>query len=156
MIIRDNKGYEENSNFPDTNFCPNDPRVLFIIDQTTVEGKELTDKIREFFPTDENGPYYDFVTNEEGELIDIIDLRIQAVIDIPQASVDQVVTVTATLPIDTQDTEVIFKVEDGPDIIEPVSNDTAEHPFAFSAPGNYTITVTTPNHGCATVEVTVA
>jgi len=149
MIIYSNKGFEQCSKFPAENLYPDNPDVLFVVDETIDEGKALAAKVMQLYP------YYDFVTNEAGELVDVVDIRIKASVDIIQAVVDQVVTVTATLPTNTQDTEVVFRVDDGPDIVESVTNGQAEHSFAFSLPGVYTITVSSQNHGTAAVEVTV-
>lgn len=150
MIVRRTKDYEQHVQFPNENFNPELTDVAFIVDETTEEGKALAAKIKDLTP------FYDFVTNEAGKLIDVVDTKIQAFADMTRAAIDQVVTVTATLPANTTDTEVIFKVDDGPEIVEPVTNSQAEHSFAFSQPGVYTITVRSQNHGSASVEVTVA
>jgi hypothetical protein len=71
------------------------------------------------------------------------------------ATVNAVVTVTATLPADTPDAEVTFQVDGGQSYTEPVVNGQASHAYAFSLPGTYRIQVSSAHHGQAVVEVIV-
>lgn len=71
------------------------------------------------------------------------------------AAVNAVVEVTAALPPDTPDTEVMFAVDGGTPVTEPVVQGQAVHAYAFAQPGTYRITVSSQHHGTAVVEVTV-
>lgn len=71
------------------------------------------------------------------------------------AAVDTTVTVTATLPADTQDTQATFQVEGGSAISEDVVDGQASHAYVFVSPGTYQINVSSVNHGRAVVEVVV-
>jgi hypothetical protein len=71
------------------------------------------------------------------------------------AGVNDIVTVTASLPPDTPDTEVTFQLVGGQAYIEPVSSGQASHAYAFAQPGVYEIAVSSAHHGTATVEVTI-
>ncbi len=61
MIIRQDKTYETNSSFPDSDWYN---EGNYIIDETIEEGKELAKKIKS------NYPYYDLVI-ENNKVIDI-------------------------------------------------------------------------------------
>ena len=67
MIIREDKGFEINSEYTNINFYPEDTTVKYIVDESTGEGKLLSQRIIQVYP------YYDFV-EESGQLIDIIEL----------------------------------------------------------------------------------
>lgn len=64
MIVRPDKSYEINSNFPNTNWYENEPDN-FVVDETTEEGATLAAKIVAAHP------FYHFVLDEKGRLIDI-------------------------------------------------------------------------------------
>lgn len=64
MIIKKNKSYSFNSANTSGDFS--DSNALFVIDEKLDENKSLIQKIVV------NAPYYDFVLDEEGKLIDII------------------------------------------------------------------------------------
>lgn len=68
---------------------------------------------------------------------------------------NSVVTVTATLPPDSPDTEARFQVYGGDFYSSPVVSGQADHTYVFSAPGTYRIAVLSAHHGTAAVEVTV-
>ncbi len=73
------------------------------------------------------------------------------------AAVNATVEVTATLPLNTPDTEVIFTLRGGgTPIKEPVVQAKAVHAYAFASAGTYRIAVSSAHHGTAYVEVTVA
>lgn len=59
MVIYEDKTYTTNSLFPNTDWTG---KAKFIVE----DGCELCNKIRELYP------YYEFVLNEEGKLIDVI------------------------------------------------------------------------------------
>lgn len=67
MIIRADKNYETNSAYPNLDWY-NDGTVLYVVDETTPEGVVLANKIKSA------APYYDFVLDAEGDLIDITEL----------------------------------------------------------------------------------
>lgn len=71
------------------------------------------------------------------------------------AAVNDTVTVTATLPGGSPDTEVTFQLEGGAAYQEPVTAGQASHAYAFSLAGAYRITVSSAHHGAQTVEVTI-
>lgn len=62
MIVRANKTYETNSLFPNMDWYN---EGNYVIDETTEEGQLLAQKIIE------NYPYFNFVLDSEGNLIDI-------------------------------------------------------------------------------------
>lgn len=62
MIIRQDKVYEQNSGYPNTNFTEHEG--VLIVDETTVDGKALADKVIQC------SPYMDFII-ENGQLIDV-------------------------------------------------------------------------------------
>lgn len=63
MIVRQDKIYEQNSMYPDSNFT--DHLNVFIIDETTGAGRALAEKIIN------NSPYFNFILDPGGNLIDI-------------------------------------------------------------------------------------
>ena len=65
MIIREDKSFETNSLFPNTDWY-DDGRTLFVVDETTEVGVELKNKIMQ------NYPHFEFVLDETGYLIDIV------------------------------------------------------------------------------------
>lgn len=149
MVIYDDKGYEQSSNLPNENFQADNPSVLYVVDETTPEGEALARKVMQLYP------YYDFVTDAAGELVDVVDTKIMASIDLPVATVNQVIMVTANIPAGSPDSTISFQVGDGPVEDMPIANDQAVKYYAFSSPGEYVITVSSINHGSASVEVTV-
>ncbi len=65
MVVFLNKTYATHSEFPNTNFT--DETDVYIVDETTGEGKELAQRIINAYP------YYDFVI-KDGRLVDIVEL----------------------------------------------------------------------------------
>lgn len=65
MIVRNDKTYESNSNFPKQKIYDSDSTIIHVIDETTPGGQEIAYKVKQFYP------YYDFVTDVNGNLIDI-------------------------------------------------------------------------------------
>jgi len=65
MVVFKNKMYEQNSLFPNSNFTSEND--VYIIDETTEEGKTLAQRIMSAYP------YYDFVI-VDGKLVDIVEL----------------------------------------------------------------------------------
>ncbi|EHQ92123.1 hypothetical protein [Desulfosporosinus youngiae] len=63
MIVKQDKGFETNSFYPDTDWY-NDEN--YVVDETTELGQLLAEKIKK------HAPYFEFVLNENRELIDII------------------------------------------------------------------------------------
>lgn len=75
---------------------------------------------------------------------------------LPQtADPGQTVTVTATIPEGSDDTEVLFTIPDVFEQAEPVSNGQASHLLQFDQPGTYYVEVSSQRHGRQTVEVVV-
>ncbi len=70
-------------------------------------------------------------------------------------AVNAAVMVMATLPANSPDTEVTFKLGGGVAYVEPVANGQASHSYAFAAPGTYRIIVSSTHHGSVIVEVVV-
>ena len=64
MIIRHDKSYETNSLFPNINWYKSEDN--YIVDETTEEGKLLAQKVIE------NSPYFEFVLDNNGNLVDVI------------------------------------------------------------------------------------
>ena len=62
MIIYENKGFETNSNFPNTDWTG---EALYVVE----DGANIANKIKVLYP------YYDFVTDENGRLIDVIEVE---------------------------------------------------------------------------------
>lgn len=71
------------------------------------------------------------------------------------ATVNATVTVMATLPAASPDTQVTFQVMGGQAFIEPVSNLQASHAFAFASAGTYQVAVSSAHHGTVWLEVVV-
>ena len=71
MIIRNDKCYETNSQYPKTDWY-NDGNTLFVVDETTTEGKILAKKIVQHYP------YYEFVLDGEGTLLILLLLTHQS------------------------------------------------------------------------------
>lgn len=65
IVFKSTKCFEQNSLFPSENYTEYDDELLYVVDETTEKGKELARKIIE------NAPYFDFVLDNEGNLIDI-------------------------------------------------------------------------------------
>lgn len=65
MIVYKNKKYETNTLYPNSNFT--NIEDVYIIDETTEEGKSLAQRIINAYP------YYDFVI-VDGKLVDIVEL----------------------------------------------------------------------------------
>jgi len=65
MVVFLNKTYATHSEFTNTNFT--DETDVYIVDETTGEGKELAQRIINAYP------YYDFVI-KDGRLVDIVEL----------------------------------------------------------------------------------
>jgi len=76
------------------------------------------------------------------------------------ATTGETITVTATLPVDSPDTEISFQVRFGNETSEPVTvpvtDGTAEQQFSFDVEGAYTIIISSVHHGSASVGVTVS
>lgn len=68
MIVRRDKTYETNSLFLNVNWYEGEDN--YVIDETTEGGKILAEKIKAYFP------YFEFVLDEEGNLIDVIPTEI--------------------------------------------------------------------------------
>ena len=68
IIDKNTKCYSFNSCFPNENFTNLSDDEVFVVDETNPENKMLISKVLE------HSPYMDFVTNEAGDLIDIIPL----------------------------------------------------------------------------------
>jgi len=66
MIVRQDKSYETNSMFPNTNWYKDEDN--YVVDETTKEGVALAQRIIKAYP------YYDFVV-EDGKLVDIIPIE---------------------------------------------------------------------------------
>lgn len=64
MIVRKDKTYETRSDKPNENWYEEEDN--YIVDETTEEGRILAQKIIE------NYPYFDFVFDDKGNIIDII------------------------------------------------------------------------------------
>lgn len=64
--INDIKTYETNSDFPNTDWTG---QAEFIIDETDEKNNELILKIKEFTP------YFDYVLDDKGNLIDVIKIE---------------------------------------------------------------------------------
>ena len=64
MIVYLDKNFETHSVHKNKNWY-NDGREVYVVDETTSEGKALAEKIMQ------HAPYYDFVLDEGGNLIDI-------------------------------------------------------------------------------------
>ena len=62
MIIYENKGFETNSNFPNTDWTG---EALYVVE----DGSNIANKIKVLYP------YYDFVTDENGRLIDVVEVE---------------------------------------------------------------------------------
>lgn len=60
MIIRNNKGFETNSHFPNVDWY-DDGRTRFVLE----DGSDIAEKVKQ------HAPYYDFVEDEAGNLTDI-------------------------------------------------------------------------------------
>lgn len=71
------------------------------------------------------------------------------------AAAGQAITVRATLPPGTPDTEVTFQVEGGQAYVKPVTGGQASHTYAFASPGIYQIMVSSAHHGPRKMEVSV-
>ena len=62
MIVREDRNFESLSVYPNTDWYN---EGNYVVDETTEEGKPLVNKIKE------HSPYFDFVLDGEGNLIDI-------------------------------------------------------------------------------------
>lgn len=65
MIIYDNMGYVTNSLFQKENFCPNDPTVLTVIDETDETNTTIIQKIKD------NSPYINLVFDANGKVVGV-------------------------------------------------------------------------------------
>lgn len=98
IVYKHCKGYAINSLFPNTNFTNDD---VFIVDETTEEGKLLKEKIVK------NHPFYDLVI-KNGKLIDVnIYPNINYTINKTQ------ITTTETATITINDPATIIAIVDG-------------------------------------------
>ncbi|MBC7334878.1 MAG: hypothetical protein H5U01_01220 [Clostridia bacterium] len=91
----------------------------------------------------------------EEVLAELLRPPIQATASPNPVAVKEVVVVTATLPLDTPDTEVAFQLVGGQAYVEPVVGGQASHAYVFTQTGVYEITVSSAHHGATVVEVTV-
>lgn len=71
------------------------------------------------------------------------------------AVANQTLTVTATLPAGSPDSQVAFRVVGGASYVETCIDGQATHAFAFAAAGTYRIAVSSTHHGVIEVEVMV-
>lgn len=123
MIIRANKGFETNTKYPNSDWY-NDGNTLYVVDETTPEGKELAGKIQNAYP------FYDYVTNDKGELIDI------AVYPPIQYSIDKnTITTVETATISIIEPAVVVAVIDD----EEYTVTDGEIEYSNENPGQYTI-----------------
>jgi antitoxin component YwqK of YwqJK toxin-antitoxin module len=67
MIVSSNKGYETREDKPSENWYK-DGRIVYVVDETTTEGKSLSEKIQA--NTHNGNSNYDMVINN-GELVDV-------------------------------------------------------------------------------------
>lgn len=128
MIIRANKGFETNTKYPNSDWY-NDGNALYVVDETTPEGKELVQRIQAAYP------YYDFVT-DGGKLIDIIEHPpIQYSIDKTAISTAENAIITITEPaivlVEIGGEE--YEVTDGE--IEYSNENTGQHTIILKADG---------------------
>jgi len=129
MIVDKNcKAYSINSKFPNGNFTDNEN--VYIVDETTQEGKALKEKIIK------NYPFFDFVEDTEGNLIDIsIYPEIEYSIDKTQITTTETATITINDPaiitaiIDGQE----YEVTDG--MIEYSNENVGTHEIVLKALG---------------------
>lgn len=100
IIYKNSKGFAINSMFPKENFT-NDDNV-YIVDETTEEGKLLKEKIVK------NHPFYDLVIDENDQLIDVqVYPDIEFTIDKTQITTTEVATITIIKP------SIVIAVIDG-------------------------------------------
>jgi hypothetical protein len=156
MIVRQNKGYETRSDKPSGNWYENEPNN-YIIDETTLEGKALSEKIKS------NYPYYDLVI-DNGILIDVstykpIDVQVQTNPNLGENQIyadgTDTATITATVD-DTTSTETI-ELYQGETLIDSTSavNGVATFEVTMTEPGTLTLTdKSTTKYGQADVTIT--
>lgn len=125
MLIYETKDYLAVSSMPNKNFLPNDPNVLFVVDETTEEGKALAAKVQKA------APYYDFVTDQPGNLIDIIEWgSVPYTISINPVSAGQFTEITVPVGavvtyVDESGHEINIVVDDG--ILEYLNANPGKH-----------------------------
>lgn len=129
MIVRANKGYETNSAYPNTDWY-NDGRTLYVVDETTPEGRELASRIMQAYP------FYDFVTDENDKLINIIEYpSIQYSVDKTTITNAEIATITIIEPaivlaeIDGEE----YEVSDGE--IEYSNENPGQHTIILKSDG---------------------
>jgi hypothetical protein len=139
MIVRANKGFETNSLYPKTDWYK-DGHTIYVVDETTPEGMELAQKIARSYP------YYDFVTDSEGNLIDITEYPpIQYSINKTTITAAEITSITITDPATV--TAIIggeeYKVTDG------------EIEYSNENVGTHIITLKTEGYRDAVIEIEV-
>lgn len=103
-----------------------------------------------------NAGSYDLTLDSEGKPNGVrIYPRLTAEASPNPAAVNDIVTVTAALPLDSPDSEVVFQIAGGTAYSEPATGDQASHAYAFATAGDYMILVSSAHHGVAQVGVKV-
>jgi hypothetical protein len=136
MIVYKNGHLERCSSFPNGNFTEN-PDVL-VIDETTVEGVELADKIVS------NYPFYYVDLDSLGKPISVTFFNpISATADKLQILADGIDTATITATIDDLTTTENIELWHGETLVEslPAVAGSASFLVTMSAPGTLTLMV---------------
>jgi hypothetical protein len=148
MIIRTDKGYEINSEYPNENWYENENN--YIVDETTDAGKLLADKIKSKFP------YYDLVVSD-GQLTDVTPYSpITATTDKPQITADGTDTATITATVDDTTSTETIELYHGETLVDskPAVNGVATFEVTMTEQGTLTLTVkSTTKYGQADVSV---
>jgi len=91
--------------------------------------------------------------NQKVQELACADISPEVVVAPKPAGVGATVTFTASLPTDTPDTQVSFRVDGGQTYIEPIVNGQASHAYAFATAGTYHVEVSSPSHAPTMIEV---
>jgi hypothetical protein len=139
MIIRNDKGYETNILYPKTDWYK-DGHTLYIVDETTPEGEQLARRIEQVYP------FYDFVTDGEGKLIDIIEYPpIQYNVDKSTIATTETAIITITEPA-----AVTAIIDD-----EEYTIDDGEIEYSNENSGTHIITLKAERRRDASIEIEV-
>jgi hypothetical protein len=136
MIVYKNRGYEDNSTYPNGNFSSDEQ--AFVVDETTPEGKALSDKIKSKFP------FYDLEIDSSGNPIGIFFFEpIKVILDKLEILADGIDTATITATVDDPASTETIELYHGETLVDskPAVAGSASFEVTMSAPGTLTLTV---------------
>lgn len=150
MIVNKNKNYFRNSAVLSENIMTWPVKETYLVDESTPEGKALADKIERLWP------YINLVVKND-TLIDVVDLTVKVACP-DSASIGENVNLFIECCEQSADIAILadidgtdYTVSDKVDLYDGSGSAT----LSFDDVGEYTISVTTEQHGTALMKVVV-